>query len=362
MSSYSLVVSILNPPALTDNFLSHLASLRMQEKFELILVNDGDPNIGTEEAIKAYQSILQPKLFYNSGSIGYGRANNIGAAAASGKVLVFLNTDVFPSPGAITALAEVLVKNPSIGVVQGLLRYPQNGRVQSCGHIFGHYFNNHALVGRPVSLPIVQQAVDRQALTSAFYAVRRSDFIGLNGFDETYLNSHEGMEFSLRLHLKGLRCHYYPKSCAFHVQGGSRRHVPINEDQQLALFWSRWNTLVKPDMDALLSTQINKEQKLQRYLGINLSTNLFWKSTLNTLELSVDFVAEPVLRGHTVVLHDTLTAEIKRSHRPLLFLTDHFSNVSGNLMWFLERPVRSDLILDCHGNAVTIEEVLGVSP
>lgn len=362
MLSCSLIASILNPPALTDNFLSCLADLKGREEFELVLVNDGDSNIETGRAIEAYQSVLQPRLLRNHASLGYGRANNVGADAASGEILVFLNTDVFPSPGAITSLVEVLTNDPSIGIAQGLLLYPQSGRVQSCGHIFGPYFNHHALVGRSVSLPVVQQAADRQALTSAFYAVRRDDFVRFGGFDETYLNSHEGMEFALRLHLSGLRCRYHPESRAFHVQGGSRRHVAINEDQQLALFWSRWHANVKRDLDDLLAAQITEEQRRRRYLGINFSTNLFWKDTLAALDFSVDLVAEPVLRGHSVVLHDTLSAEIRRSHRPLLFLTDHFSNVARNLMWFAERPIRTDLILDCHGNAVTIGEILGSSP
>jgi len=362
MASCSLIASILNPPALTDNFLSCLAGLREQEEFELVLVNDGDSNIETGRAIEAYRSVLHPRVLRHDASLGYGRANNAGAEAARRDILVFLNTDVFPNPGAITSLIDVLASDPSIGVAQGLLLYPQSGRVQSCGHIFGPYFNRHALVGRSAALPIVQQAADRQALTSAFYAVRRDDFVRFGGFDETYLNSHEGMEFALRLHLDGLRCRYHPDSRAFHVQGGSRRHVPMNEDQQLALFWSRWHDKVERDLDDLLAGQISQEQRRYRYLGINFSTNLFWKDTWAALGLSVDVVAEPVLRGHSVILHDTLTAEIRRSNRPLLFLTDHFSNVSGNLMWFSERPVRTDLILDCHGNVVTVGEVLGSSP
>lgn len=360
--SYSLIASILNPPALTDNFLSCLAHLKRQEDFELVLVNDGDPNVETQRTIEAHSEILKPKVLINDAPLGYGRANNAGAEMATGDVLIFLNTDVFPTDGAITTLAQAVTKDPTIGVAQGLLLYPQNGRVQSCGHIFGPYFNRHALVGRSAALPVVRQAADRQSLTSAFYAVRRDDFRRIGGFDATYLNSHEGMEFALRLHLEGLRCRYHPASRAFHVQGGSRRHIPMNENQQLALFWSRWHDRVECDLDGLLASQITTEQRQRHYLGINISTNLFWKRTLEVLEISIDMVAEPVLRGHPLVLHDTLVADVQRARRPLLFLTDHFSHVADNLMWFSERPSRDDLILDCHGNAVSMPEVLGALP
>ena len=259
-------------------------------------------------------------------------------------------------------MVQAVSNDPTVGIAQGLLVYPQSGRVQSCGHIFGPYFNRHALVGRSVALPVVRQAADRQALTSAFYAVRRDDFQRLGGFDCAYLNSHEGMEFALRIHLEGQRCRYHPDSQAYHVQGGSRRHVPLNEDQQLAMFWSRWHDQIRCDLDDMLAIQVTDEQRRRRYLGINVSTNLLWNRTLETLGITVDMVAEPVLRGHPLVLHDTLVSDIQRARRPLLFLTDHFSHVAGNRVWLSDRPESSDLILDCHGNAITMAEILGTSP
>lgn len=362
MASCSLIASILNPSALTDNFLSCLARLKERENFELVLVIDGDSNVDTGRAIEFYRSVLQPRVIINETSQGYGRANNSGADAASGDILVFLNTDVFPAEGAITKLVRAVADDQTVGVTQGLLLYPQNGKVQSCGHIFGPYINRHALAGRSADLPIVRQAANRQALTSAFYAVRRRDFVRHGGFDTTYLNSHEGMELALRLHLEGLHCRYYPDSQAYHIQGGSRRHLPMNENQQVALFWSRWHERLKRDLDDLLAAQLSPEQRRPRYLGINVSTNLFWNSTLEALDMSVEIIAEPVLRGHTLVLHDTLVADIQRTRGPLLFLTDNFAHVAANKLWFSERSERGDVILDCHGNAVTLAEILGLSP
>lgn len=362
MTSISLVTSILNPPALTESFLTCLGRLRKREEFELVLCVDGDPDLRTLPTIEAFSSQLKPVVQKNDLSIGYGRANNLAADSASGDILIFLNSDVFPTERAITDLAHVLIKDPTIGVAQGLLAYPQNGKVQSCGHIFGPYFNNHALKGRSVQLPIVNRAADRQALTSAFYAIRKSDFSALGGFDSCYLNSTEGMELALRLQLGGKRCRYVPDSRAFHIQGGSGQRVQIEEDQQTALFWSRWHDRITCDLDALLLSQLTKEQRNCPYLGINLSSNMFWNRTLDILELSPDMIAEPIARGKPALLFNVLSPTIQAANRPLLFLTDHFSQISDNLIWFSERVNSDDLILDCHGNAITAHEMLNFSP
>lgn len=360
--SISVIVSMLNPTALTDNFLSRLTELKEKEEFELVLVIDGDQNIQTRRTIETYRKSLRPIVIINEEPLGYGRANNRGAEAATGNVLVFMNTDVFPEDRAITNLAETLFINRDIGIAQPLLLYPQNGKVQSCGHIFGPFFNRHALMGRSSSSNIVQTAGDRQALTSAFYAMRSRDFQRLGGFDTIYLNSHEGMELSLRVHLDGMRCFYNPKCRGFHIQGGSRKHISIDERQQLAIFWSRWHDKVKRDVDNLLALQLSDALRKQYYLVINSSTNLLWQLTLDELEIETETIAETAIRGRQLVLQDTLVSGVKKARRPLLFLTDHFSQVSNNLAWFSERSDHNDLVFDCHGNVIRLQDFKGILP
>ncbi len=347
---------------LTDNFLSRLAELRKTEEFEVVLVCDGDQNIGTRRTIETYRKTLNPVVIFNEVSQGYGVANNKGAEVATGDILVFMNTDVFPEPGAIILLARTLAENADIGIAQALLSYPQNGKVQSCGHIFGPFFNRHALMGRSSSAEIVLKPSDRQALTSAFYAIRSGDFHRLGGFDTIYLNSHEGMELSLRAHLDGMRCFYTPACRGHHIQGGSRRHMLVDERQQLAIFWSRWHDKIQEDLDDLLASQLTRELRQQCYLVINSSTNLLWHLSIDRLELQTEIIAETALRGHPLLLHDTLAPKIRMAKRPLLFLTDHFSHVSNNLLWFSDRHDQGDLVIDCHGNAIPVRDFLQASP
>lgn len=355
----SLIVSIFNSPELTANFISWVTELLKNDKFEVILICDGDEHRETRSLLRRAKGASGFfKVVFRNKSAGYGIANNQAVLHATGDILVFLDSDTFPKRGSIRFLARHLQAHPDTGIAQGLLLYPQNMRVQSAGHIFGAFFNRHALTGRRADLAIVQRPMERQALTSAFYAVRRQDFLSEGGFDEFYLNSHEAMEFALKIHLGGRRCEYRPEAVAYHVQGASRRRVFIDERQQMARFWTLWGTKITRDLDHLLAAQVIPQQRKRKFLRVNASSNRAWGETLGFLEISSDEVATTRTLGRRIVLHDTLVPAIHRSKSPILFVTDHFSHVAENLLWFQTRPHGNDLILDCHGNFVTVPEIL----
>lgn len=362
MPLISLLVGILNPPELTENFLCWLANDLKNDDVELVIVCDGDSNVRTHRLLRdAERTASNIRVIFQENSTGYGSANNLAAREAEGEILVFLNSDTFPTKGAVRALADLVKSDEQVGVAQGLLIYPHNLRVQSTGHVFGPYFNQHALAGRSIGAPIVRRAADRQALTGAFYAVRRTHFIANNGFDEFYLNAFEAMEFALKMHLKGFRCLYRPEAIAYHIQGGARRHFPMDESQQIARFWSKWTSVIRQDLDDLLGQQISKAYEQQNYLIVNASINRCWMRTLDKLHLRGDDVAT-LAGSEKYSLHEHLVPAIHRSTSPILFLTDRFAQIGENLLWFSSRRDMNDLILDCHGNVITMAELLSPSP
>lgn len=362
MPLISLIVSILNPPELTANFLNWQTDTLNADDIELVIVCDGDSNIRTHQLLRDAKTVFQNlRVIFQNSSTGYAAANNVAAKEARGDVLVFLNSDTFPIRGAIRRLATLVRSDERVGIAQGLLIYPQTLRVQSAGHIFGAYFNQHALVGRPVGAAIVKLPADRQALTSAFYAVRQTTFFDNNGFDEFYLNAFEGMEFSLRVNLGGYRCIYVPESIAYHIQGSARRYQSIDETQQIARFWSMWGGRIQQDLDGILAAQIGPMIKKRKHLIVNTSNNRNWMRSLETLDLRGDEVASFV-PSRKLSLQEFLVPEIHQANSPILFLTDHFSQISENLLWFSSRVERGDLILDCHGNVITMSELLSELP
>jgi hypothetical protein len=296
------------------------------------------------------------RVIFNDFSRGYAIANNVAASEARGKVLVFLNSDTFPANNAVRILAHLLAADEEVGVAQGLLVYPQDLRVQSAGHLFGPYFNNHVLLGRRTDAEIVRRPADRQALTSAFYAVRRADFIQNNGFDEFYLNCFEGMEFSLRMNLKGYRCIYRPTAIAYHIQGASRRRVAVEEAQSTAYFWTKWGHLIRSDLREILAAQLDSADTSRKYLVVNTSTKQGWPAILDSLGIRGEEVAA-LNTGEQINLHEALIPELHQSNSPILFITNNFRQIARNMLWFADRRDRGDLILDCHGNVISAREL-----
>jgi hypothetical protein len=323
----------------------------------MVLVSDGDDSIANRKLLNAAAKRLpRTRVVALSDWVGYGPAVNRGVEAAREEFLVFLNTDTFPDATAPRVLVDALKANVRVGVAQGLLVHPQTFLVQSTGHIFSPFMNRHALMGRRIDEAIVRQRASRQALTSAFYATRRSTFLAAGGFDEWYWNSHEGMEYSLKLTLEGMECVFEPNARAFHAQGGTRRAMWIDEEQQIARFWSRWGDRIQPDIGSLLASQL-PVQMAPRYLRVEIGINRSWEAVLDTVPLESELVAALYTSDAQVVLEETIAPSIAKANSSILYATNHFSQVRPNRLWLDDRRGRGDLVVDCHGNLLLADDL-----
>jgi GT2 family glycosyltransferase len=357
--SLSVIVAVDNRPQMLTYFFDQLIPSLKPGEDEIIVVSDACWDARVLKDLKRLaRSTGFVRLIQLSEKVGFGRANNIGVRAATSDTLVFINTDVFPDAGAVQILADELQSDLSIGAVQGLLVYPQTYRVQSTGHIFSEYLNFHALEGREVDHPLVLRRQQRQALTSAFYAIRRETFISLGGFDEFFFNAWEGMELTLRLSHAGMRCIYTPIARAFHVRGGGRRHSPVDETQQIGYFWAKWGSRIKNDLVTLLAEQLTAENRHAKYFAINCGSTSTWIDTVDQLGLNVQgHIQVPDRFEAHVCLYDNVSRAVLVHAAPILFLADHFEQLSGNRAWFHSRENRGDLVIDLRGNVLPTDEL-----
>ena len=358
--SLSVIVAVDNRPQMLTYFFDQLTSSLKPGEDEMIVVSDACWDARVLKDLKRLaRSNGFVRLIQLNEKVGFGCANNIGVRAAMSDTLVFVNTDVFPDAGAVHTLADELQTDPSIGAVQGLLVYPQTYRVQSTGHIFSEYLNFHALEGRAADHPLVLRRQQRQALTSAFYAIRKDTFARFGGFDEFYFNAWEGMELTLRFSHAGMQCIYTPNARAFHVRGGGRRHSPLDETQQIGYFWAKWGSRIRNDLVTLLAEQLTTENLRARYFAINCGSTSTWKALIDQLGLSVQgHIQVPDRFESHVCLYDNVSRAVLVHASPLLFLADHFEQLAGNRAWFHSRENRGDLVIDRRGNVLPIEELI----
>lgn len=157
MYKASIIVSLSNEYALTENFFGNLLGI-INGDIDVFAVVDGETDRKTIQFLDKLKNMYPNiSVIYNNENIGYSKANNIGAFLSSSPYLIFLNSDTFPIDDSLYKMINFMDKSPEIGVAQGLILYPQTNLVQSAGHIFGFYKTSHAFDGLDQQAPIVHR-------------------------------------------------------------------------------------------------------------------------------------------------------------------------------------------------------------
>lgn len=356
----SIIVAIDTPFELNNNFIENLLLSIHNLIYEVIIVIDGCENVRTIDYLrqKAEQN-SHIKIIHLTEKVGYGVANNLAVENSRYDNLLFINNDVFPENDAIELLVKYLDDNSNnkVRVVQGLLIYPQTNRVQSTGHIFHDFYNTHALEGVSVSNELANTTQERQALTSAFYTMKRQTFIDYGGFDEYYFNAWEAMELSLKIHLNGFRCIFFPNAKAFHTRGGGRSLIAYRNDQQSAYFWSKWGLKIKNDLSTILKKQLTQELLGNIFLVINCSLIKGGEELLEELKIKTSDVIKVYPKQlNSIEFFNSLPYSIITYPSNLLFLCDTISVLSSNKRWFSLRE-HSDWIIDFSGNIINTKDL-----
>lgn len=171
----------------------------IEQRDELIVV-DNDSSDATRELVAADS---HARLIASPVNVGFGAACNLGARDASGDVLVFLNPDTRPSPGAIDALAAG-VEAPAVGLLlPALSSSPAEVRdtvslfpspLSAVAEAFGLWKLAKRIMigpGRRVRVPWG---------FGACMVTRRDVFDALGGFDERIFLYGEDMDLCRRVH------------------------------------------------------------------------------------------------------------------------------------------------------------------
>jgi GT2 family glycosyltransferase len=185
----------------------------------------------------------------------FSRQSNLGAAAAVGDHLLFLNDDIVPvSPDWLHRLIEGFL-DPSVGVIGPLLLYPDES-VQHAGIYLGYKDGaGHTL--RHAKIPdedyLFMAAAPRlvSAVTGAALLVRRKVFQALNGFDELLPSYLQDVDLCLRLRGAGQQVAFDPRAILLHLESASMADTLGEPDAiarrtgELARFRRRWPHLVE---------------------------------------------------------------------------------------------------------------------
>lgn len=212
----SVIIPIYGKCDYTLRCLMSIAAQLPRASFEVIVVDDCSPDRSAE----VLQQVRGVRLLLNEKNQGFIRSCNIGAKAATGKYLYFLNNDTEVIHGWLDELLNTFHLFSNVGFVGSKLIYP-DGSLQEAGGIIwqdGSAWN----FGRNqnASLPVYNYAREVDYCSGASIMVPRPLFEELGGFDEHYLPAYcEDSDLALKIRDAGYSVLYQPMSVVIHHEG-----------------------------------------------------------------------------------------------------------------------------------------------
>lgn len=212
----SVIIPIYGKCDYTLRCLSSIAANLPVTPFEVIIVDDCSPD-NSAEILGGIHGI---RLISNTQNQGFIRSCNVGAKAANGQYLYFLNNDTEVTVGWLDELLRTFHEFPGTGLAGSKLMYP-NGTLQEAGGIIwqdGTAWN----FGRnqDPALPVYNYAREVDYCSGASIMIPKALFEDLKGFDEHYLPAYcEDSDLALKIRNRGHRVIYQPRSVVVHHEG-----------------------------------------------------------------------------------------------------------------------------------------------
>ena len=205
---------------------------------ELVIVDNGSLSDMAERLRELGRTDPRVVLIQGHGNVGFATGANMGARAARGDHLIFLNPDAFLQPGCVASLVAGLVGKPSPSIVGACILDPdgaeqrggRRGEVSALSTLlslsratqrfpalsrFEIHRESEAMPEGIVSIPTI---------SGACFAARRADFDALGGFDEGYFLHVEDIDLCWRARREGGSVSFDPHAKVVHLGHTSQSH------------------------------------------------------------------------------------------------------------------------------------------
>lgn len=214
-----------------------LDALRLQPGIaEIILVDNGNPDGAVAAAIGPGEDGPPIRVLSGHGNVGFAVACNMGARAASGDNLLFVNPDAILPPGAAARLAKdgasrerpwllgAKIIDPDGAEQRGSRRAtltPWRAFVEATSlyrfapkHPYFRRFNLHGD-------PCPEDVTPAPVISGACFMLPRADYWSIGGMDERYFLHVEDVDFCLRFADAGGTVYFDPHVSVLHFKSSS---------------------------------------------------------------------------------------------------------------------------------------------
>ena len=256
-STLASLIVCSRSPRLLNRCLQSVADRTAYPAREVIVVQ----HLGPEDS--ALQHVIDrhaAKRVPYAGAFHFALMNDLGAQAAAGGVLVFLNDDTEPLDDSWLERLVGQLERADVGVVGARLLYPSGtlqhagiavGIGDGCGHI-----GRGAFTAR--YWPWLELTRDVAAVTGACLAIRSSLFRELGGFADEFPANYNDTDLCLRVREAGYRVIYDTAIVLRHYEGKTRHGaVTLREREN---WYRRWASLIDAG-DPFYSPHLTRERE-----------------------------------------------------------------------------------------------------
>ena len=197
--------------------------------WEIIIVDNESEPLAFQEFQNSYQWV---NLIAHEANSGFGFGCRIGAEAATGEQLLFMNPDVIATVDEIRALIEEKARYPDVAILSPK-QVGTDGRPQKVFDEFPSLMNQSKTLKAFARYLAPSRSPDPRAehddltycdwVTGSFLLIDRVDYDVIGGWSTDYWMYVEDADLCRRAHDAGMRVAYTPKVQVIHAHGGSSR-------------------------------------------------------------------------------------------------------------------------------------------
>ncbi len=228
----SIIIPSKDNPKMLESCINGLLEKTDYSNIEIIVVDNGSTN----DNRALYSSILSfmdnAKYIYKDMAFNFSSMCNIGAAAASGKYLLFLNDDI--EIREVSWLKRMLgqARQKNTGAVSAKLYYPASKRIQHCGII--NIKNGPVLTFMGADEAVIKSFRAKRvynclAVTGACLMISKDKFYAVRGFDERLPVSYNDIDLCFKLHEAGYYNVVRNDAFLWHHESASRGNDMISK-------------------------------------------------------------------------------------------------------------------------------------
>jgi GT2 family glycosyltransferase len=229
----SAVLLSFNRPRQVMRVLDELAAIPEVDEV-LVVDSSSDETPDLVRARGAGVRLLQP------GDLGAAGRNH-GAAAARNELVLMVDDDSYPEPGAVPRLVAAFDANPRLGVAGGLVRdVEEDGSIgQDTGLGSFDWWLRAGRAGAPA------EGIEAFFFAEGGCMVRRDAFVAAGGFYEPYFFTLSEIDATLRLAADGWETRYFPDAVFNHLRPVANKDpspnvMRLRTRNDLWHFWLRY--------------------------------------------------------------------------------------------------------------------------